>query len=527
MDTEIADAGRFEEWLAQSLRTEYLIETLVLSHNFPFKCDFKCFGSALSQTSTLKTLDLTFASSHGTNRSYVYAAIGNNTSITKLKANLDRSVPSDWRQLSHGLARNKMIKKLEISDEPSFWSDNSSKTAIDTNAAVNFFNFFTSNNVITELKVCCFLSAQEMQSLAEGLKYNKSVTVLSLIRPPVTLGLLTKQDPKLDIGPLGDCLKSNTKLTEIRLDSIDVAPEPSEALQRLFDGLTVNRSVKSLTLCDVFISGSATPFSQFLKTTQSLCKLEILGKLKFAEKESHDALLLALSANASITDLTLTPRGDLKLLHSLISNNKTLRSLSLVGRFSREIQQDIEQALTINDTLTRVNVDNVSEALPQFYSNIMKQNTTLKALSIKAAGGLPTNELIEIINASETLRELKVHSFKPFNKETQLAVMRALENNYVLTKIECTCISNGSEISRRNSELMKQRYEDAALIIHVIARSTLFMQLPREIWQSIFSYIRYPGLKSFERLVKSIFDSYHAEIRYNGLIHSCKFTANE
>eukprot|EP00029_Vermamoeba_vermiformis_P013249 TRINITY_DN8165_c0_g1_i1.p1 TRINITY_DN8165_c0_g1~~TRINITY_DN8165_c0_g1_i1.p1 ORF type:complete len:403 (-),score=42.40 TRINITY_DN8165_c0_g1_i1:37-1245(-) len=379
-----------------------------------------------------------------------------------LRLGLERSRPLDWKLLAHTLSYNKTITDLQIDKVLNIM--NPQPQAGDENAAVELFQSLATNNVLTALCAIEFnFSTQEMIALGEGLKHNRSLKELMLFCSYRYLR-------ECDIGPLGDALKENHTLNDILLSRIILT---NEHLQRLVDGLAVNKSITSL-FWDVTLNCSPDPFFQYIETTQTLQNLDIT--VHETNEKIENALYSVLSSNKSLTVLKLS-KNEFQSTNvgTILRNNKTITELSFNGKISPAAWQALEASLKANSTLTSLDLCLPWDFTPKF-SEIFKQNTS--RIRSFCTPRILNNDVLEVIKTSKNLKRIYAGSFiEPTNQTFFEQLRKALEENFMLTKI---AIKGGGfdDIADRNYNLQKRHYEDTIVSIHVIARSALFAQLP-------------------------------------------------
>lgn len=487
-EVDFSDVTVAEDWLHQILQKNEENITAITLQDYAFPKDqYEIFKTDLTKNTTLKQLKIVFPVIQTTPTTNLFEGIANNTSIERLTITLPKTSFSVWQDLGQLFTRNKFIKSLHIVEAPLV-----NQTSPFEDVAADLFKSLANNQVLKRLLLFEYnFSARDILALQEGLKHNKSIQFLYISGK---IGTAREHE----IGPLGEALKCNSTITQLFLLAMKV---PNEHFKQLFDGLKVNKSIKQLTWN--IVVDSLDPFLQYLQTTHSLTTLEL--KQHNLTKDVERSLFSALAANKSISSLKLLIDLQTDAI-SVLKDKTTITKLIFRGKMNEEATKAFETSLKFNKTLTSLDA---SESATN-YSEVLKHNTTLKELKVPS---LKHQELIEVIQYGQFLKALVVDNLTGDFKgqgEFDTILKQTMESNYTLTSYWVANTDNNrfNYICNRNYALQKQRYEDTAMIIHIIARSSLFDQLPTELWTAIFSEITYPGLDSFKSLAISIFKMY-------------------
>ncbi|MBP5977729.1 hypothetical protein HW132_34735, partial [Brasilonema sp. CT11] len=441
LELEIEDGFGFEDWLIQNLQGGQRYSMTILSLNdFTFHDGWQRFSEALAKSTSLASISFEAYCYQQSDRSLFYEAIAKNTSIIGLQAWLDRalsksgSIYDDWKLLSQALKNNKSIDSVEINEIS--YGGIYHRIKIDPHAAANVFGFLSGNNVVTNLRTDCFLSPQEMHTLAEGLKHNTALT-------SIEFDAQFRDTRVWDFGPLGEGLKHNTTLSHIQLFSVKISCEASKTF---FEALTSSNSVSSLRLINITLDGAPDLFFHYLKATQALRKLMIMRPIAYTTQIDPEELYSALLTNTSVTDLTLARQDRSKSISDLIRKMKTLKSLVLEGNLDADVIDGISDALLTNDTLTRL-------AGVKVPIDILQRNATLKSIVVE---NMTLEELLEVINTSPYLTSLSVVFHTRFSTVAKEAVTQALGNNYVLKNVSVGGLDTSNQFSKSKHEFKKQ-----------------------------------------------------------------------
>lgn len=393
--------------------------------------------------------------------------------------------------LSNALKHNKSITHLEVIEAKNITDENLTYQDI----WVDFFKSLRYNKVLEEIIIepKSSYSAQEILALQEGLKYNTSVKNFAFGASS------SRGNFGQNVGPLGEALKCNKTLQKLYFEDLTISN--MEDLEGLFAGLLANSSISYLRL-DVVMACPLDPFVKYIQATRTLSTLVI--DEQNLTTNNLQTICAALQSNKSLTTLRLTWKKDLRSIArfgELIKHNKAIKNLILDGKLDQSAAKDVEDALKVNKTISAIQFPRTKNCLN--IGEILKHNTTLRDITIEDFG-FSGEQLVQIIQEGIHLKRLYIRHVDVDNPDE---VQQAMEDN-------CSIIACSDSLSplrancERNFDLQKQRYEDTAIIIHFIARSKIFEQLPVEVWSEIFKWIKYPGLESFDPLATSIFASY-------------------
>ena len=209
-----------------------------------------------------------------------------------------------------------------------------SERKVEKTFAVFLSNFLKTNTTVKTISLCNSL-IDGVTALAECLKYNTSLTELVL-----------NSDEIGDDGAaaLGQCLKHNTSLTTLKLNSNKIGDVGAAAL---VECLKYNKSLTRLELSGNEIGNDGTAaLGECLKYNKSLTRLELSGNE--IGNDGTAALGECLKHNTSLTTLNLNSNkiGDVgaAALVECLKYNKSLTWLELDGN---EISNDGTAALVV------------------------------------------------------------------------------------------------------------------------------------------------------------------------------------
>lgn len=201
---------------------------------------------------------------------------------------------------------------------------------------------------LTNLRIQCRFDRRQVESLAKGLKENKSVKILDLSRS------------RLDsFFPLAHGLEDNTSVTELRLRSLGLNDENIGVL------LEALRGRSTLTVLDLSFNHCRSMEAVAALVSDPGCRLHelVLGFQNMWQSSQIEfaALARALRKNKSITKLSLRRNklkdSDLLLLTTALTCNYTLQQLDLrENLISSEGIRALAAVLMNGASIRRINV---------------------------------------------------------------------------------------------------------------------------------------------------------------------------
>jgi len=435
----------------------------------------------------------------------------------------DRSIE---HKLRDALIRNKSLSQLNLSLSEIF---------------PVFGEILERNQSLTSLEFseCDIASVFAVQEISNALKINKTLCSFTSYG---CYGLADIwQETKFD------ALTLNTTLTKLGLGGDSLSIEASESL---LEALKHNTTLQSLDLsaCDL-AEEQCCQLREFLSTNHSLTELEIFGSIDLAQGmfepllvntslrrlefggnrlsvDESQRLSEMLQANHSLQYLRLSDTAiddnDASWIAAGLRMNCGLTALDMsYNHISARGMKEICNSLLTHPTLqefvfTTFECDNEGA-----FGKLLKVNTTLENLFLDGGPmNIPAMEhLCNGLKINTTLRTLMTTQYCDV-PDTEIPACRKLLADTLLLNESVTSYDGSSvrvvdgiePLIAKNVTLRRERITNMLLISHNFIRVNFEQTnnyLPNEVWQHIFSYVKYPGIRfNFGTMFQSVVNKY-------------------
>ncbi|CAF4411995.1 unnamed protein product [Rotaria socialis] len=383
------------QFLAQSLKDNTLVKTLILAWNRFYGVGIQYLTDAIKINRTLTTLDFR-SNAIGDHEAQ---SIGNillvNTTLMTLHLHTNEMSNRGIHYLANALEHNTTLTTLSLYNNK-----------INIQSSTYLANVLQNNTTITMLYLCNNkLGAQETKHLADGLKTNRTVQELHIVDNEIN-NLGTKY--------LADALENNSTLTILDLENNSIRDEGIQYLAKIFknnttlttldlgnntigfngikyltDSLQEDTALSILNLYNNYIGSTGARYlAKILRINKVKLTVLHLGSNHIGIEGISD-LAIAIGNNTTLTSLNLERNQLLsegaKYLADALKTNTTLVTLHLgennIGDAGIEC---LAQALKINNTLTTLTLDhNRIQFQGAFdFANALQNNKTLKSLDL-------------------------------------------------------------------------------------------------------------------------------------------------
>ncbi|KAK8783742.1 hypothetical protein V5799_009890 [Amblyomma americanum] len=352
------------ETITSILRNVAALKTFTFAGDHDEEWNFSAISEALKTSAALTALDLTAdAVGESSSPREFFAALENNTSVRKLRLEVDTIDVSSGKALASTLCRNTCLVDLNLAGyvEEDCWSYLAE--ALSQNTTLEILDVSKA-----ELEVCGALS------LCEGIRTNKTLKKLALPGFPASDAERRALAEKLEHGDgyrrvllsfLDECdlLALSTRLTCLttcpeELPDTDFCSLSETTLKIFLNALNSSNHVKAFT-----VSIEENPQSKIKLLCDMLVANKSIDNLKIAIMKDNgqitQPLLKAIETNGRISQLRLSicaaEMGAASAVSDFIACNRTVTTLTLwMGGLNRDdLVEELSRGMVINRTIVQ------------------------------------------------------------------------------------------------------------------------------------------------------------------------------